>query len=169
MSAALVLACGTSICAVAGRARVIRKGYPEDFDQILLLCERFWQETEFDDPFEPQQSFFMLNMAYNHGILAVVEIEDKIVGFSAGIKSPLLGNGQVFSGVELAWWINPEHRAGTLGSKLFDFMEDLAKKAGVKYWCMVSLQSSMPEKVNKFYERKGYHLSEQTYMRCLWP
>lgn len=148
---------------------MIRCGREEDFEQILTLCARFWQETEFDDAFENDQALFMLKLSHEHGILAVVEIDGEIVGFSAGIKSPLLGNGQVFSGVELAWWINPEHRKGTLGSKLFDFMENLAKDAGVKYWCMISLQSSMPEKVNTFYERKGYHLTEMTYMRCLWP
>jgi len=146
---------------------MIREGKIEDFDQILVLCERFWRETEFDEEFEPTQSLNLLSLSLDQGILAVAEVDGDIIGFSCGLKSPLMGNQSVFSGVELAWWINPEHRSGSLGSRLFDFLEGLAKKAGVKYWCMVSLQSSMPDKVNKFYERKGYHLTEMTYMRRL--
>lgn len=148
---------------------MIRRGTPDDFDSVIPLCERFWQETEFDEPFEPEQSLFTLNLAFDCGIFAVVEQQGDIVGFAAGIKSPLLGNGSVFSGIEVAWWINPEDRKGIVGCRLFDFMESLARASGVKYWCMVSLHALNPEKVNRFYERKGYHPTETTYMRCLWP
>lgn len=148
---------------------IIRRGAPVDFDSVIPLCERFWAETEYDEPFEAEQSLVVLQLSYEQGIFAVVEQEGDIIGFAAGIKSPLLGNGSVFSGIEVAWWINPEHRKGLLGARLFDFMEDLAREAGVKYWCMVSLQTCNPEKVNRFYERKDYHLTEMTYMRCLWP
>lgn len=152
---------------------MIRAGKLEDFDQILVLCGRFWQETVFfkvyNVPFQPDHACNMVKMAYEHEILAVVEENQEIVGFAAGITAPLLGNGDFTSGIELAWWINPEHRSLNLGSKLFDFMQELAGAAGVDWWCMVSLQSSNPDKVNRFYEKKGYHLSEMTYMRCLWP
>lgn len=148
---------------------MIRQGQITDFDQILPLCEQFWSYTEYDEPFEPEEALNKLNLACEFGLLGVVELDDEIVGFCAGAKAPLLGNANSVVGVELAWWINPEHRNSRWGSKLFDFMEQLARDAGIKYWCMVSLQSCNPDPVNRFYESKGYHLTEMTYMRCLWP
>lgn len=145
---------------------MIRAAKKSDFEKILPLCARFWKETEFDEPFDSEQPLNILELAHNYQLLAVAEKNGEIVGVSAGVKSPLLGNSTVFSGIEMVWWIEPEHR-GRLGAKLFAYMEILAKQAGIKYWCMSSLQSSNPHRVNAFYERRGYHLTEMTFMRRL--
>lgn len=144
---------------------MIRVAKKEDFDAILDLSEVFWTHTEYEEPFEREHTRAYVEMAYQHGLLAVVETMGEIVGFAAGIKAPLMGNSSVFAGTELAYWVNPEYRG--CGVRLLKFIEDLARLAGVKYWCMVSLQSCDPDNANSIYERMGYHLTEMTYLKVV--
>lgn len=121
----------------------------------------------FTEPFEPEHTLKMVEMAADHGLLAVVEIDSEVVGFAAGVSSFLLGSTQARCGTELAWWVSPKHRHGKNGVALLQFMERLAKDQGIKYWVMVSMQSSMPEYVNALYESMGYTLSETSYTKVL--
>lgn len=146
---------------------MIRSATVDDFDAILDLSAEFWQHTQFEEPFDREHTCVMVKMAYDHGLLCVLEINDKVVGFCAGIKSFLLGSKAAKTGTELAWWVDPENRGGRNGVKLLEFMEDMAKMAGVKYWNMVSMQSSMPDVINRMYERMGYSLEETTWTKVL--
>lgn len=146
---------------------MIRKAAPADYGDILDLCEEFWTHTMFDEPFDRSHTMKMVNLANEHELLAVAISEGEIVGFAAGIKAPLLGSPEAMVGTELAWWVSPLCRGGTIGFKLLHFMEDLAKNAGIKYWSMVSMESSMPEQVNAMYERSGYIKSETTFTKVM--
>lgn len=146
---------------------MIRSATIDDFDEILDLCEEFWTHTQFVEVFDREHTRLMVKMAYDHGLLCVLEIQDKIVGFCAGIKSFLLGSREAQTGTELAWWVDPDNRGGRNGIKLLEFMEDLAKMAGVKYWNMVSMQSSMPDTINRLYDKMGYSLEETTWTKVL--
>ena len=146
---------------------MIREARQDDFDSILDLCGEFWTHTVFDEEFEPEHCVQMIQLAYDHGLLAVLEIDGLVVGFVAGVKSFLLGSNKAMYGTELAWWVKPEYRGGRNGINLLKFIEELAKSQGVKYWCMISMQSSMPDKVNRMYEKMGYSLSEMTYLKVV--
>lgn len=146
---------------------MIRKAELKDFDDILDLSEDFWGHTQFQESFERAHTINMVNMAYEHGLLAVLEIEKRVVGFAAGVKSPSMGSSKAIVGTELAWWVSPANRGGGAGVKLLRFMEGLAKKEGVKYWNMISMQTSMPDKINSMYEKMGYKLAETTYTKVI--
>jgi GNAT superfamily N-acetyltransferase len=144
---------------------MIRTATEQDFDQILDMSARFWLETQFSEPFERDHTVNMVQMAYDHGLLAVVEIDGLCVGFCAGVKSFILGSTKALCATELAWWLNPEHRSGKNGVALLLFMEQLVKEQGIKYWTMISMQSSMPEVVGRMYEKLGYVHSETCYTK----
>jgi GNAT superfamily N-acetyltransferase len=146
---------------------MIRRAEIEDFDQILTMCAEFWTHTQFSEPFERSHTLSMVKMAYDSGLLAVVDVSGNVVGFCAGIKSFLLGSTKAVTGTELAWWITPDHRGSGTGVRLLRFMERLAKGEGIKYWNMVSMQTSMPGEVNKMYEKMGYTLQESVYTKVI--
>ena len=145
---------------------MIRKATIDDIDQILVMSDNFWEETIYDEPFIPEDTRIMVNMALEHGLLAVVDLEG-VVGFVAGVKAPLLANHSVLSGTELAWWIEPDYRKGRLGIDLMLYIENLAKMQGIKYWNMVSMESSNPEVANKIYSRLGYIKTETSYTKVI--
>ena len=146
---------------------MIRKATVEDFQKILDLCEDFWCHTQFSEPFERDHTLAMVEMAFDHELLAVLEVSGVVEGFSAAISSYLLGSTKAKMGTELAWWVNPEKRNGGNGVKLLKFMEVLAKEQNIKYWNMVSMQSSMPEVVNEMYEKMGYSHEESVYTKVI--
>lgn len=144
---------------------MIRCANESDFDEILMMSAEFWKHTQFSEAFEAEHTKNMVQMAFDHGLLAVVEINNNVVGFCAGIKSFILGSTKAMCATELAWWIDPDHRQGKNGVALLQFMEGLVQEQGIKYWTMVSMQSSMPEQVNRMYERMGYVHSETCYTK----
>lgn len=144
---------------------MIRAATERDFEQILEMSAKFWIETQFTEPFEPDHTLKMVEMAYDHGLLAVVDIDGLCVGFCAGVKSFILGSTKAMCATELAWWLNPEYRGGKNGVALLQFMEGLVKEQGIKYWTMVSMESSMPEQVGRMYEKLGYVRSETCYTK----
>lgn len=145
---------------------MIREATTEDFDDILSMCDSFWQETMYSEDFDREHTKTMVQMAYDHGLLAVID-DGGVIGFVAGIRSYLMGSREAITGTELAWWVNPEHRKGRCGINLMLFIEDLARKQGVKYWNMISMESSAPEVANKIYQRLGYSRSETSYTKVL--
>ncbi len=145
---------------------MIRVATIEDFDVILDMCERFWQETMFKEKFDRDHTKNMVALAYDHGLLAVVDL-DGVVGFVAGIYSDLLGSKDAKMGTELAWWINPENRKGRHGIDLMLFIEALAKMKGIKYWNMIAMESSAPDIASRIYRRLGYAKSETSFTKVL--
>lgn len=146
---------------------MIREAQVSDFPAIVDLSREFWAHTMFEEPFDPEHTQKMVDLAYDHNLLAVLEVDYQVVGFVAGISSFLLGSTQAKCGTELAWWVSPAHRGGRNGIALLNFIEQLAAKNGIKYWTMVSMESSMPEKVGRMYEKMGYSKSETSYTKVL--
>lgn len=146
---------------------MIRDATKDDFEDILDMCEEFWRHTAYDEPFDRDHSSAMVGVAFEHGLLMVVEIDGRIAGFIAGIKAPLMGSGQALAATELAWWVDPEHRGCGAGFKLMKGIEDRAREMGVKYWNMASMKSSNDRHANSIYERAGYKLTETVYQKVL--
>lgn len=146
---------------------MIRVATESDFEAILDLSAEFWLKTQFDEEFEREHTRSYVKMAHDHGLLCVAEIADEIVGFCAGVKSPIMGSSKAMAGTELAWYVTPDHRGGKSGVALLQFMERLATSQGIKYWSMVYMETSMPESVGRMYERLGYKKAEVCYTKVL--
>jgi GNAT superfamily N-acetyltransferase len=143
----------------------IRKATENDFGVILSMSELFWESTVYDEPFCPNQTIISIQAAYDCGLLAVVEKEGDVIGFCAAVIFPLLASNSGLCASELAYFLKPSSRGTGDGIKLIKFMEMLAKDAGVKYFVMVSMLSSMD--VGAIYERLGYKKSEVSYLKVL--
>lgn len=145
----------------------VRRGEARDIAAIVAMACEFWTHTVYEEEACPESISAMVRLCLEQNLLSVVEINNEIAGFAAGIKGALLGNNKTAVGTELAWWVNPEHRSGSNGIKLLKHIEALAKEAGIKYWVMAYMESSMPETVKCMYEKMGYRKTEISYMREL--
>lgn len=146
---------------------MIRHGEERDIEPIVAMACEFWAHTTYKDPACPETIRGMVSLCINDHLMSVIEINNDLVGFAAGLTGPLLGNGLVLTGTELAWWVNPAHRSGSNGVKLLKHIEQSAKDAGVTYWSMAYMESSMPEAIKGIYEKMGYQRTEITYMKRL--
>lgn len=146
---------------------MVRDGNSNDLDAVVMMAEEFWSHTRYDVPFDPAHVRVMASMALDHGLLAILELDGRIEGFTAGVKGPLLGNASVLGGTEIAWWVNPSARKGRNGIELMKHIENMARAQGVKYWNMIVMESCQPEVGAAIYERLGYEKSETSYTRVL--
>lgn len=146
---------------------MIRRGLRCDVPEVVELARHFWRETIYDEPFCVDSVRRMVELAHDQGLLAVLEEEAGVVGFVAGCKGALLGNAAVLTGTELAWWIEPEYRQGRKGIELMQYIERLAHDQGIRYWTMISMESSSPETANRIYQRLGYAKTETSFTKVL--
>lgn len=109
----------------------------------------------------------MAAMCIEQKLMAVLEINSKVVGFACAIKGALLANHSVITASEVAWWCDPDHRGGKGGLSLLIALEGLARAQGVKYFNMQYMLSSMPKTIEGIYEKLGYSKSEVSYTKVL--
>jgi len=106
------------------------------------------------------------NALHSAGMLRclVLKNNDKLTGMLAFMIAPTLVNTDVVA-TELAWYVLPEHRGDRKSLYLLDKYLEIALEEGCKYATMVHLQDSMPEALKKLYEKKGFVLLEQQYVK----
>lgn len=69
--------------------------------------------------------------------------------------------GKVQTATEMAWWVEPEYRKNGVGTALINAFQEWAAEKECKAITLTSLDSS----VDKLYDRLGYKLCEQTYIK----
>ena len=146
---------------------MIRPGLKQDIPIIVMMAKEFWTHTVYDEPFCEETCWAMSQACIDQGLMAVYEHNNVPVGFACGVKGALLGNASVITGTEVAWWVNKDHRNGKGGIGLLVELERLAKKAGIKYWSMIYMESSMPATIDKIYQKMGYNRAESSYTKVL--
>lgn len=147
---------------------MVRQGKYSDLDHIVDMACRFWNTgTVYSEPACPDTIRDMAEGCIAEGMMSVLEVSGSVVGFACGVVGPLVGTREALAGTELAWWVDPNHRSGRNGISLLKHLEGLAKDRGVKYWNMAFMESSMPEKVEKIYQRLGYAPVETLYGKVL--
>lgn len=100
------------------------------------------------------------------GKIFAVSENGKLVGvLGAGfMEDPY--SGQV-TATEQFWYVLPSHRKTRAGMELFMAFQEEAKKRRVKKMVMVHLAALTPESLQKFYEKEGFKLAEQTFWKEL--
>lgn len=146
---------------------MIRVGTEEDVEALIELAREFWTHSGYDEPFCEDSCYNMMSMCLDHKLMAVLEIDGVLEGFACGIVSVLMCTESAIVGTELAWWVSPRRRVGSNGVKLLHKLENLARDAGVKYWNMAYLESSMPARIEGLYQRLGYKKTETAYQKIL--
>lgn len=95
--------------------------------------------------------------------LFIAAIEDgQVRGAIGGVAYPDFATGDV-TAVELFWFVGPEYRM--VGVKLLVAFEDMAKAKGCKRIHMVHLVNYAGAKLDRFFERRGYKLTEMAFTK----
>lgn len=159
---------------------MIRFATLDDKPRLIEMAVRFLLETEygrmFDDRATPAMIDKLITNVLSLGAIVVAEIEElhgniagsaplesrfKLVGMLAIVALPHPLTGGIYA-EEIAWWVEPEHRHGTLGPKMLRSAEDWATRNGAKMCKMVAPAGSQ---VGAFYEHIGYRAVETAYIK----
>lgn len=143
------------------------------YSDILEMCQKFHQASpyrETDDYDESKVAEFILsvlNEPVNKVIITVVDTEsNKAVGMLMAVATEPLFNRSL-TATEIIWWLNPECRKSRISLELID---------AYIYWATVKVKCSViqlglveeslnAERLAKFYNRKGFTLSEKAFIK----
>jgi GNAT superfamily N-acetyltransferase len=134
-------------------------------DELGLLAplgEAFYLSSTVLGTFDPAQfeATWRQILAMGLGVVYASTVDGKIVGAIGGMRHKDANSADMIA-TEMFWFVDPLRRGD--GLKLYDAFEDWAKSQGCQQLQMVHLADSMPAKLERFYERKGYRKLEVRY------
>lgn len=140
---------------------MLRLATLEDVDNIVKMAMNFQSTLPYGGYAE---SSTIENLATS---LIEGNREDGVVimsdnGFIAAIRNPYVF-GSIYVATELGWWVEPEYRSTGQGADLIEAFEFWATRVGCKMCTLISLD----DELGKYYEKRGYVLSERAYMKEL--
>jgi GNAT superfamily N-acetyltransferase len=142
---------------------MIREAHRDEIEEIVRLMVQFEQASSF-----VRVDYDYTVKSYHHfadrGIWFEFVLEDdtgKRIGGLGGIIGPDIHNGTMLA-IETHWFVEPEHRGK--GLSLLRHFEEWAEGKGYLP-VMIHLSDSYPEALKKVYERRGYRLLENHYIK----
>ena len=148
----------------AGRAAV-RSATVGDIDRLVAMGRRFITETPYGALLTPNEATMRqaAEVAVRHGVTLVAEVGGVAVGMLIAfpIQDPYSGEWLLD---EVAWWVEPEYRRGTLGPRMLRVLEQIARDRGIR---SVKMIAPVGTDVGRYYERHGYRAVETTYLKRL--
>lgn len=94
-----------------------------------------------------------------------VLVDNDYRGMAAAIVTPNIWCPDVSEVRELAWWVDPEHRNGTIGGKLFLAYNKKAQELVDQERAEVVLISLMPQSPQINLEGRGFKKIDSTYCK----
>jgi GNAT superfamily N-acetyltransferase len=139
---------------------------PEDVARLVPAARSFFEECKL--PGEFNRDTFVLGwmrlLKQDAGLIFALEENSKILGAVGAVINLDLNTGDRIA-VEMFYYVLPETRGHAL--RLLGILEDAARGRGCKRCWMLHLEDGRAERMQKFYERRGYALKEHLYMKEL--
>lgn len=149
----------------------IRAATAADAARVVEMSARFLETTRYGTIVTAtrEQLAQLTGLVLAHGVILVAEIErswssphdpsgfvwacdQTLVGMLAMVALPHPLTGEPFAD-ELAWYVEPEHRRGTVGPRLLAAGEAWARAQG---FSVVKMVAPAGGDVGRFYARRGY-------------
>lgn len=149
-------------------SRLIKDASQSDVPQIVGLARKFHAVSGYENiEFDEETVENLLSASIEQGLCPIGVVDDKIVGFLAGLSYPAILNANVMVGTEIAWWVEPEFRGKKIAIQLLLRAEENARAKGLYCWSMMCLEKLNADGLENIYERLGYEKAERTYLRIL--
>lgn len=149
----------------------IRQGTFNDKAKVLKLCEEHYRNLEREQQgkfgtvkWDRARAEGLFNNVIGNPsqLLLVVEHEDEIVGMHYSVMTNYPWNYHTLCH-DVFGYIQPKHRRGMIGIKLFKAVEEWAKSKKCLQVQMGYILSN--PRMQKFYNRLGYHKVGDTYAK----
>ena len=147
---------------------MIKKAEVKDFKNIKKMFVNFANSApveylhnpKYDDDYIDQIFYGILKQ----GVMLYAEVDSKPAGFFMAVKTPDLWLPHVKPVLrEAAWWVEPEHRDGTIGGKLFMKYQQLAKEMKENNQITGFTMTLMEQSPEIKLEKHGYRPIETVY------
>ena len=146
---------------------IIRHATEQDIDALTAMAREFLAYSAYGTMIAPSDDDIRagLRAVLASGVVFVAEVSERIVGAVVGVVAPMWFAPSVTAAVELAWWVDTEHRMTRIPFKLMHAFEAWAKDRGATLMCMSELVIDGTTPIAKMLGRMGYINSERTHVK----
>ena len=147
----------------------VREADSNDLHDVIYIGKKFAREAGYSRlkvDTEKSEQVFWNSLEREDTLLLVLEFEGQVVGVFFAMLAPAFFTNDLV-GVELMWYLLPEYR-GKVGSEalsMLDRYEIWAKERGATMVNMVNIDMLNGKKVAAIYEKRGYTLRENTFIK----
>jgi len=144
---------------------VVREADRADTMGVLTLIQEFSDAAAADHLWVDQEKAVDLVeslLEAEDAVIFVADDDGESVGFIVGFLGEILFNKVKYS-TELAWFVRPEHRGGTVALRLLKAYEEWGKSKGVHIINMADM--SILQDHGGLYEKLGYSKVETCYVK----
>lgn len=151
----------------------IREMTSKDLAAAVDLCFQFIADTPYQREFGLTASRTTVTntlestLSSPTSIVLLAEQDGEFLGFILGMVTPWLLNDEEKVATELAWFVAPEARGGTVGVRLMQAFVEWSTELGAQLVTMSCIEEVSGEKVAGFYEKMGYSLLERAYSKAV--
>lgn len=145
-----------------------REATEEDCDAVTSLGLQFISrlKTNASPSADRARESFLAVIDNPNAVVFVAEKGGEVVGFLAGMVVPLWFDALDWSAVELAWWLDPEHRGGSAAVRLVQMFESWASDRGVHRVVLSDVEfEDAAQPAGALIERLGYTLVERAFSK----
>lgn len=146
---------------------MIRQATHDDIDALAKMGQQFLAYSPHGHLVDPSAASMResIQRIMDHGVVFVGTIGGEIVGCLCATMSNIWFSPDSKVAIELAWWVNEEHRAGTVAVRLVYAYEVWARAQGASVITMSNLIIDGKPSSGTILERLGYIISEQTHIK----
>ena len=155
---------------------ILRPATIADRDAVVALALHFHASTPYGSlvTVDPLRIGYLFDLALASGVVFVAESglpddpdgepvpASAVVAFLGLTVLELAVSGDRYA-EELAWWVEPAYRSGTLGPRLLRMAEDWAVAQGCAFVKMGAPEGQPA--VGRWYQRQGYQAVETAFMK----
>jgi GNAT superfamily N-acetyltransferase len=138
-----------------------------DIPALLDMGMRFHEGSGYSRLIQPSKQKVAETLRFliesDSGMVFVDDREGIIVGAILGMLVTHFVSGEI-TAAELSWWVDEDYR-GFSGPRLLQRLEDEAKAKGAK--SISAVEPPGNPVVGALYQRRGYELTEKSYMKAL--
>lgn len=140
---------------------MIRLATEEDFPELIRMAKEFHSASPYNGlEFSVTKCFELFQTYLRDKTSVMILMTDHGMLIAHAGEAPF-SQDRVSS--EVAWWVDPEGRGHRDSLLLFEAYEVWSRKVGCRL-CQVAMLPSVTD-LSKFYERRGYKLLEQSYVK----
>lgn len=149
---------------------MIRKATPFDMPALIQMMRGYVAEA----PMEVLKDESLHNQSHIESVFAglmagrgFILIDDLHRGFIAAMITNNVWCPAVSELHELAWWVHPAHRGGTVGGRLWKEFDLLAQDFLDAGRAQIACSSAISNSPKIGYTKRGYKLMQTTYFKEL--
>ena len=145
----------------------IRLATDEDIEVCLEMGRKFYSTMELAKmiPYDEESASVQFFNMLDNGFILLGETEElEVVDMMGCIFVDYPYNTAYRLCSEMMYWVEPDHRGGTMAVRMIKEAEALAVHEGASCVVMAALETS-PEMIDTFYNKLGYKRSERAFIK----